>query len=72
MENWKGTKNVRILHILRTFANFLVFLDFDFFRASFEHLLSVMNIFKQHVSHIKSQKILKVSKKWKNERVQKM
>ena len=29
--NWEGTKNVRIHHNLRTLANFLVFLDLDFF-----------------------------------------
>ena len=32
MENREGTKNVRIPHILLTLVNFLVFLDFDFFR----------------------------------------
>ena len=31
VENGDGTKNVRILYILRTLLNFLVFLDFDFF-----------------------------------------
>ena len=30
VENWEGTKNVRILHILRTLVNFWVFLHFDF------------------------------------------
>ena len=63
---------MRIPHILRTLPNFLVFLDFDFFPASFEHLLSVMNVFKQYQSHMRSQKILKVSKKWGNEMVRRM
>ena len=30
VENWEGTKNVRILHILCTLSNFLVFLHLDF------------------------------------------
>ena len=69
MEN--GTKNVRIPHILRILANFLVFLDLDFFWASIEHSLSVMNISKQYPSHMKSQKI-KSSKKWKMDMVRRM
>ena len=32
VENGKGTKNVRIHHILRTLVNFLVFLDIDFYK----------------------------------------
>ena len=35
VENWEGTKNVRISHILRTLVNFLVFFDFDFFGYHF-------------------------------------
>ena len=31
MENGKGTKNVKNPHILRTLANYLIFLDFYFF-----------------------------------------
>ena len=56
---------MRIPHILRTLGNFLVFLDSDFFRISFDHLLSVTNLFKQHPSHMRSQKILKSPKKWR-------
>ena len=64
MDNWEGIKNVRIPHILRTLVNFLVFLDSDFFRKSFHHLQSVRNLFKQHPSHMMSQKVLKPPKKW--------
>ena len=30
LENWEGTKNVRIPHTLRTLVNFFVFLNLDF------------------------------------------
>ena len=43
MENEEGTKNVRIPHILRTLANFLVFLDFDFFFKKIEYIWRVLN-----------------------------
>ena len=72
MENGKGTKNVRNHRILRTLGNFLVFLDFDFFQESFEHPLSIMNLFKQYSRHMMSQNILKSSKKWKMWRVRRM
>ena len=39
VENEVGTKNVRIPHILHTLSNFIGFLEFDFFRPSFEHPL---------------------------------
>ena len=35
-------------------TNLLVFIDFDFFQPSFKHSLSVMNGFKQCLSHTKS------------------
>ena len=70
MEN--GTKNVRNPHILRILANFLVFLDLDFFWASIEHSLSVTNISKQYPSHMKSQIFFKSSKKWKMDMVRRM
>ena len=65
-------KNVRNPHILRTLVNFLVFLDLDFYGYHFDHLLSVMNLFKQHPSHMMSQKILKTPKKWRIGRVRRM
>ena len=58
--------------MLCTLPNFLLFSDFDIFRASFERLLSVINLFKQHPSYMKSQSFLKVSKKWGNEGVRRM
>ena len=72
VENWEDTKNVRISHIFRTLVNFLVFLDLDFFAKSCHHLLSVMNLFKQYASHMKSQKFLKTSTKWRIGRARRM
>ena len=59
VENGKGTKNVRILHILHNLSNFLVFLEFDFFWRSFDHLLCIMNLFKHYPRYMKSPKFLK-------------
>ena len=59
MEIQEGTKNMRIPYILRTITNFLVFFYFDFFRASIEHALSVINLFKQYPSDIRSNFFLK-------------
>ena len=72
VKNWECTKNVRILHILHTHVNFFSIFGFEFFRKSFHHLLSVMNLFKQHPSHMKSQKNLKTSNKWRIGRLRRM
>ena len=55
----KGTKNVR-----NPWDFFSIFW-FRFFRISFDHLLSVTNLFKQHSSHMMPTKILKSPKKWR-------
>ena len=72
VENGKSTKNMRIPHILRTLSNFFSIFGVLYFRASFEHLLSVMNLFKQYQSHMKSQKNFKTSKKWRMGSVRRM
>ena len=45
-------------HSSYPFEFFSIF-GFGFFRKSFDHLLSVMNLFKQYPNHMKFQKILK-------------
>ena len=72
MKKWVGTKNLRISHILRTLLNTFSIFGFGFFRRSFDHLLSVMNIFKQYKIHMKSPKFLKISKNWRNWWVRRM
>ena len=52
-----------------TLPNIFSTFGFGFFRISFDHILSVMNLFKQYPIHMKSQKIIKTSKKWRIERV---
>ena len=71
-ENLEGTKNVRIPQILRTLVNFLKNFRFWFFRMSFDHVLTVTNLLKQHPSHMMPQKVLKSPKKWRILRVQRM
>ena len=44
---------------------FFSIFSFRFFRISFDHLLSVTDLFKQHTSHMMPQKILKSPKKWR-------
>ena len=74
LKNQQGTRILRtlpFLHLFELFKNFgdfkwlrycfLVFLDFYFFRRSFDHLLRIMNLFKQYPSHMKSPKFLKSS-----------
>ena len=51
---------------------FFSILWFWFFRISFDHLLCVTNLFKQHPSHMMPQKILKNPKKWRIGRVWRM
>ena len=46
-------------------CEFFSIFGFGFFRKSFHHFLSVTNLFKQHPSHMRSQKILKSPKKWR-------
>ena len=46
-------------------CEFFSIFGFRFFRMSFDHLLSVTNLFKQHPSHMMPQKILKSPNKWK-------
>ena len=60
MEIWEGTKNVR---------EFFSIFGFRFFRISFDHLLSVTDLFKQHPSHMMPQKFLKSPKKLRFGRV---
>ena len=72
VENGEGMKSIRIPHILCILDKFSVFLKYDFFRAPFEHPLSVMNSFKKYLSHMKSQKNFKTLKKWRMRRVQRM
>ena len=43
-----------------------------FFQISFDHLLSVTDLFKQHPSHMMPQKISKSPKKWRFGRVRRM
>ena len=45
---------MRIPHILCTVSNFYVFLVFVFFRTSFEHPLSIMNLLKEYQIHMNS------------------
>ena len=52
----KSSKIFKVSLILRTLPNFLVFWDLDFFRRSFDYLLSVMNLFEQYQSNMKSPK----------------
>ena len=63
VENWEGKKNVRNPQILCTLVNFFSIFGLGFFQKSFEHLLRVMKLFKKYPTHMKSQKILKISKK---------
>ena len=46
-------------------CEFFSVFGFRFFRISFDHLLSVTDLFKQHPSHMMPQKILKSPKKWR-------
>ena len=63
-EIWECTKNVRIPHILCSLPHFLVFFIFIFWK-SIEHPWSVMNLFKQYMSHMGPQTIFKTSRKWR-------
>ena len=62
-------KNVRNESFFVPFLIFQYFWILIFFQASFEHRLSVMNLLKNYLSHMKSLNIFKTSKKWKMERV---
>ena len=53
-------------------CEFFSILGFRFFRISFDHLLSVTDLVKQHPSHMMPQKILKSPKKWRFGRVRRM
>ena len=65
VEIQEGTKNMRILHFLHILTNFIVFFDFDFFQASIEHPLSIINLFNQYPSNMRSKKVFKSSRKWR-------
>ena len=65
VEIQEGTKNMRILHFLHILTNFIVFFDFDFFQASIEHPLSIINLSNQYPSNMRSKKVFKSSRKWR-------
>ena len=76
-KNSKKCRMGRIRRMWRFLTFFIPFLIFKYFgvwlfQAPFEHPLSIMNLFKQYLSHMKSQKIFKTSKKWTMGRIWRM
>ena len=69
LEHFGGAQHIDI-DWSRTFED-LYSLELDF-RISFDRLLSVTNLFKQHPSHMMPQKILESPKKWRIGRVRRM
>ena len=74
VEKWEGYEECEdSSHSSYPYWFFSIFgFGLGFFRKSFHHLLSVMNLFKKYPSHMNSQKNLKVSKKWRNGRVRRI